>query len=326
MWQTLEIATVREGTRKLGLIALPKEREAQIVTGGFSMVPLYSMTPQSMYVSDRNSAASGDNMFVYAVGTEEGVKEGLEDKKPDRLDPDTEIFVYVPLYREVGYLSRLIAPLFQGSFTTNKMVQTPQGAKVDHQVPEGSAAAAIDQTADALIFSGSPREVASLKKVLAQVDTRQGEVMVKGVLYEVSTTDRDGSALSLALNLLGGKFSLSLGDGKALDSFVKFKNNTIDGVYSDTRFKVVSTLSIRVRFGATGSFSVGEDVPILGAVTYPGNGLAPVQSVEYKPSGVVFNVTPKVFEKCHRCQSHPANIKLRCNGNRRQQLTDAHKT
>jgi type II secretory pathway component GspD/PulD (secretin) len=40
-----------------------------------------------------------------------------------------------------------------------------------------------------------------------------------------------------------------------------------------------------------GSFSVGADVPILGQVSYQNNGQA-VQSVEYKPSGVILDLTP----------------------------------
>lgn len=65
---------------------------------------------------------------------------------------------------------------------------------------------------------------------------------------------------------------------------------------ADPRFKVVSTPSLRVRLGATGTFTVGQDVSILGAITYLGNGAALVQSIEYKSSGVIFNVSPKVYE------------------------------
>jgi type II secretory pathway component GspD/PulD (secretin) len=37
---------------------------------------------------------------------------------------------------------------------------------------------------------------------------------------------------------------------------------------------------------------VGEDVPVLGAVTYTGATGAPVQSVEYRSSGVIFDLYP----------------------------------
>lgn len=40
---------------------------------------------------------------------------------------------------------------------------------------------------------------------------------------------------------------------------------------------------------------MGQDVPVLGSVSYPSNGLA-VQSVEYRSSGVLFNIQPTVRE------------------------------
>lgn len=262
-------------------------------------------------VSFRYESSKGDlkpfmKNFLDSLGFVVVEKNGIQyvSKKTDAqkalevIDPEKEIFVYFPKFREVGYLSRLISPLFQGAFTTNKTVQAPPDARVNHEVPQGSAAASIDQTADTLIFAGSSKEVQTLKNLLPQIDVRQGEVMVKGVLYEVSAGAKDGSALSMALKLLGGKFDVSFGSGKVLDTFVKFKNNSIDVVFSalatDSRFKVVSTPSLRVRSGSTGSFTVGQDVPVLGALTYPPNGAAPIQSVEYKSSGVLFNVSPQV--------------------------------
>jgi type II secretory pathway component GspD/PulD (secretin) len=51
---------------------------------------------------------------------------------------------------------------------------------------------------------------------------------------------------------------------------------------------------MRVKHGTQGSFSVGDDVPVLGAITYPSAGAPPVQSVEYKSSGVIFGITPSI--------------------------------
>lgn len=44
--------------------------------------------------------------------------------------------------------------------------------------------------------------------------------------------------------------------------------------------------------GNQGRFSVGSDVPVLSSVTYKDN--APVQSVEYRSSGVIFTVKPLI--------------------------------
>ena len=37
---------------------------------------------------------------------------------------------------------------------------------------------------------------------------------------------------------------------------------------------------------------MGQDVPVLGSVTYPQGGSGPVQSVEYRSSGVLFSISP----------------------------------
>lgn len=139
-----------------------------------------------------------------------------------------------------------------------------------------------------------------LKKLLSQVDTAVSDVLVRGVLYEVQTANNDGSAFSLALNLLGGKLGLSFGSiGNSNSSHISFRSTTIDAVLSslstDSRFTVKSTPTLRVQSGHSGRFTVGEDVPVLGAVSYPSSGAA-VQSVEYRSSGLIFELLPVVHE------------------------------
>lgn len=223
-------------------------------------------------------------------------------KKPANEEPN-DIFVYRPRYRDAGYLAELVGPLFKGRFTITRAIAAPSaglGQKNSEAVPPGSAAALVDRNSDALVFHGVAAEVRQLERLLAQLDDRQGEVIVRGVVYEVGSSDKEGSAFSLALSLLGGKLSLTGGALGALDNALRFKNVTIDAMASalsaDSRFKVVSSPSLRVRSGGAGRFSVGQEVPVLGAVTFPGNGQAPVQSVEYRSSGVIFDLQPLVRE------------------------------
>lgn len=61
---------------------------------------------------------------------------------------------------------------------------------------------------------------------------------------------------------------------------------------TDSRFTVVSAPRLRVKNNASASFSVGSDVPVLGSVTVNNN--VTTQSVEYRSSGVLFNVTPSL--------------------------------
>lgn len=261
-------------------------------------------------VSFRYESNNGDfrtfvSNFFDAIGLNVSRRNGIDfvSRKSDSVDEhkETNIFVYRPRYRDGSYLVDIVSPLVKGSFTSNRSIHAPIGSKVPQQSsPAGSAAATIDRHVDMLVFSGSMKEIEMLKQVLTQVDTPIGEVMVQAVLYEVATSEKDGSAFTLALNILGNRFTLGVGSGDPLSSFVRFKNQSIDAVFSalstDNRFKVVSTPSLRVRSGGTGRFTVGQDVPVIGAISYPGNGQTPVQSVEYRSSGVIFDLQPQVHD------------------------------
>jgi type II secretory pathway component GspD/PulD (secretin) len=149
-----------------------------------------------------------------------------------------------------------------------------------------------------LVFAGAENEIAQLKAMLPEVDVPIGDVLVRGVLYEVQTSGDEGSAFGLALRLLGGKVGVNVGTvgGRSEQFSLSLKNQTIDAVFSalstDTRFKAISKPTLRVMSGGAGRFTVGQDVPVLGAVTYPGAGQAPVQSVSYQSSGVIFDLQP----------------------------------
>ncbi len=222
-------------------------------------------------------------------------------------EPDKEPYIYHPKFRDVSYLVELLRALFpKGEFTSTRTIHgAPQAVGIDAATgqskapaPSNSAAALVDTQADALVFNGTATDIKKLAGLLDQLDTRQGEVMVRGQVFEVSSNGAEGSAFSLALHLLGGTVTAGLSTPSTLDGFVRIKNASIDAVFSalssDSRFKTISAPSLRVRSGASGRFSVGQDVPVLGAVTYPGIGNAPVQSVEYRSSGVIFDLSPVV--------------------------------
>ena len=255
------------------------------------------------YASDKGDIRIFVKTFLdslgYAIQSKNGIDFITKRSEQEKPDPEVEGYVYRPMYRDVNYLARLLSPMFRGSFSVNRSVSAPGGTKTDKPVPDGSAAALVDQNADALVFSGSEKEIDKLKKLLPQVDFALGEVAVRGVVYEVGTSDKDGSAFGVLASLLGGKLSLGIGVTDPIGSFIRFKNVTLDAVYSilsqDSRFKVMSSPSLRIRSGGNGTFSVGQDVPVLGSVSYPNNGQA-VQSVEYRSSGVIFNIQPTVRE------------------------------
>jgi general secretion pathway protein D len=205
-------------------------------------------------------------------------------KKSALEEEGHEVFVYKPLYREAAYLVDIASAVVRGSFAnkrTSAGLAVGGGDKSSGALPAPAQTPASSPTQapsfkgnpndNSIVFVGTQAEITRLKKLLAQIDDKLGEVMVRGVVYEVSSSEKDGSAFSLALNLLGGKITAANGAANVLDSFIRLKTNSIDAVYSalsaDSRFKVVSTPSLRVRSGGSGRFTVGQEVPVLGAIS-----------------------------------------------------------
>lgn len=227
----------------------------------------------------------------------------VKDEKKEVLI-EKQVFIYRPKFRDGSYLVDLLAPLFTGSFTSKRGVQAPDGAKIPLKAaPSGSVASMIERKTDTVIFHGSDVEISQLQKILAQVDVSIGQILVRGALYEVQTSSGEGSAFQLAASLLSGKFGISVGvAGSVLGNTLGLKNTggalQIDAVLSalstDSRFKVVSSPSLRVRDGATAKLSVGQEVPVLGALSYPSGAGQAVQSIEYRSSGVIFDLTPQI--------------------------------
>lgn len=154
---------------------------------------------------------------------------------------------------------------------------------------------------DKVTLAGTLERVEKVAKLLDQYDTLPPEIVAKALVFEFSDSANEGSGFQLALNVLAGKLSIGLGGAIAPgENFARFKNQTIDAVLSavsgDGRFKLQSAPSIRVKDGAKGRITVGADVPVLAEAQLDKNG-NPVQSVQYRPSGVIFDIAPRIMRE-----------------------------
>lgn len=213
---------------------------------------------------------------------------------------DNDLLIYPVKYRSSKYLSDLINKVAGFSQVGSRGLPAPSGSV--STVPEvlGSASQVFDRSAlDQLVYSCSVADCARLRSLLVQLDTSEPNVILRAVIYEVSTAHNEGSAIELAVSLVRGGKSLgvSLGSKLAGGASASFAVGGLDSVISsldsDSRFKSLSRPSLRVKTGGTAKFSVGQSVPVLGSVALDNKGNA-VQSVEYHPSGTIFTVTPDI--------------------------------
>lgn len=229
---------------------------------------------------------------------------------------EQEVFVYRPKYRDMTYFSDLLASIFKvGRFTFQRAVSAPpkmadasmsatvQPAQQQRPVDTGTSAYSLqNKSFDVLIFNGPEGEVKRLQSLLAQLDKPEGQVQISAYVYEFSSSDTSKTGLGVVADLMKGDFGVKFNMGAVPGSnFLSFGLSGANGVLNlvaqnlatDGRFKVLSRPYVRVKSGGSARFTSGDEVPVLGAAQMDKNG-NPVQSVEYKPSGVILDVLPIV--------------------------------
>lgn len=213
---------------------------------------------------------------------------------------DDDLLVYKVVNRSSKYLADMISKVVNVQQLGSRGIPAPSGSTPPAAEVAGSASSNFDRSAlDQLIYSCRPAECVRLRSLLVQLDTKEPNVILRAVIYEVATNHNDGSAISLAVGLFRGNKIMEASAGSSLAGAASLHINAggldavITALDSDSRFKSLSRPSLRVKTGATAKFSVGSQTPILGAISYDKNGAA-VQSVEYRPSGTIFTVTPDI--------------------------------
>ncbi|EBT6265756.1 type II and III secretion system, partial [Salmonella enterica] len=156
----------------------------------------------------------------------------------------------------------------------------------------------MSQSGDTFLYRGTASEIAQIRALMPVIDTRPEQVDVTAYVYEVNTDERNGSGLALAAKLLNGHFSISTGTRQGYGNFIRFSSGSLDALYelfrTDNRFSLVTGAHSQVVSGSSAMLAGGASVPTLGSVSYE-NG-TPVQSVEYRNTGVTLQVSPVVTE------------------------------
>lgn len=189
--------------------------------------------------------------------------------KANKVD-DLDFVVYAPKHKSVAQLRQALGGMFAGQFAGDERQ---------------------------IVFKGAKGETAKLRKILKTFDTKPAELVVRGKIYEVSKKTTDASSLSIIADVFKNA-GLAVSSGSQLVNFLSFKDSHVNAYFSaldkDDRFKLISEPSLRIQANKTATLTVGADVPTLGSVTYQDG--QPVQSVVYRSSGLIFELTPEIYE------------------------------
>lgn len=219
----------------------------------------------------------------------------------NRSKEDEDLLIYQPRHRSAKYLSDVLSKVADAHHLgTRGLNSSPEFQKSVSKQAEvvGSASSMVDRSAsDQLAYQCIAAKCERLRKLLAQLDTPEAQVVLRAAVYEVGTMQGEGSAVQIAGKLLQGQLTATAGSVFTGNAQLHLVGANLDAVLAvldqDSRFHVVSRPMLRVRTGAQAKFSVGQQVPVLGAITQDKNGNS-LQSVEYRQSGTIFTVQPDV--------------------------------
>jgi len=149
----------------------------------------------------------------------------------------------------------------------------------------------------ALFASGPRDEVARFREMAQFLDRAPDAVEVQAIVLEVSDGSRTGFGVSMVLDALRSGVGLNVSGGVEANQLT-FRSGSFEGVLSavagSSNVRVVSSPRLRGRSGEKLRLQVGSDVPTLGAVVENPVG-STAQSIQYRASGVIFEVTPLVL-------------------------------
>lgn len=236
-----------------------------------------------------------DNMHI-RIYSKKGV-DYIAPYTPKVSPPRIYTYTYTPKYRDVAYLASVLGTSFGSGVAPGGGASPVSGVSVSAPVSSGSdnlSQSFMSQTGDTFVYRGTAQDIEQIKSLLPVIDSRAEQVDVSAYVFEVSTDERNGSGLQLAAKLLNSRFTVSTGTRSGYGNFIQFSSGSLDALYelfrTDSHFSLVSSPRLRVVSGQSSSFAVGASVPTLGSVSYE-NG-TPVQAVEYRNTGIQFNVKP----------------------------------
>lgn len=212
---------------------------------------------------------------------------------------DQNVVVYTPKSKPVSYLQEIVQGVVPGvKFSTTRAINSTDTPPATVESAPGTAGALVGKAQKELLVLTVPKaREGMLRSLLDQIDLPTREIEVKAMLVEIQRGETKSNAINFLLSLFGGKFGIEWTGGAEQARGVSVKIGAIDALWSaletDRRFNVISAPRLRVKSGESARFSVGSEVPVLGAVTYQASGQA-VQSVDYRPAGVILDLAPKI--------------------------------
>jgi general secretion pathway protein D len=168
-----------------------------------------------------------------------------------------------------------------------------------------SATITADETNNALIVFGTPRQYAVIEAALRKLDVLPYQVLIEAAITEVTLTDSLRYGVQWNFQRGDSNFGYSEGTTPAptriFPGFSYFFGGsnllaTLNALEKRTNVKVISAPKLLVLNNQTAALQVGNEVPIAtqSAVGVQNPDSPIVNSIEYRDTGVILKLTPRV--------------------------------
>ncbi|OFW99218.1 MAG: type II secretion system protein GspD [Alphaproteobacteria bacterium RIFCSPHIGHO2_12_FULL_63_12] len=171
----------------------------------------------------------------------------------------------------------------------------------------GKIKIAADDENNALLIYASPYEYQRINAMIEKLDRLPSQVMIEATIAEVTLNDGLKHGLSWFFNNAESTFSFSdVASGAVGPSFPGFSyvfsepdaRVALNAIASVTDVKVVSSPTLMVMDNKTARLQVGDQVPVAtqSAVSTVNPDAPIVNSVSFRDTGVILNITPRVSD------------------------------
>ncbi len=224
-------------------------------------------------------------------------------------------------------------PATTGASQTPGAPPTPPGASAPAQRPSVQTAGnsqsgdllvspitkiIADENLNALIILSTPEDYEFIKTAISRIDVIPRQVLIEGVLAQVTLKDelKMGVSWALQFNPDGMNGVLSAVEGvvgfnipgatpnaaTGLGTFTFAGNvggdfkTVIDMLAIDNRAKLLAVPHILVSDNKEARIQVGQQVPVVSSETFGSGTIAPQRTIQYKDIGIILKVKPRINE------------------------------
>ena len=169
-----------------------------------------------------------------------------------------------------------------------------------------------DEANNSLVISATPSEIKRIRQILTQIDVIPTQLLLEATIAEVTLNDDLKFGVRWFFEKGGNQFKLTdtLGPGGAIGAvapafagFSYFLNMpsakvALNALADVTNVNVVSSPSLMVLNNKRAVLQIGDEVPVAtrSAVTVAAPDAPIVNSIEFRHTGVLLNITPRVSD------------------------------